>query len=502
MFKKLVALLLKLRHLAMPMDMDLNGKAPKANSLEEANKIIKALWDVIQKLTEKQKTNSKNSSLPSSKDRLSKNKSNIKRNEERRKNPKKKGGQPGHKKYERILLPLDKINNVVSCCPDNICACGGKVILNAENYRRHQQYEFPIIRPVVTEYQIYAGNCNQCHKKQEGLLPHGISFSMLGPRATAMTANLSGTYRISKKNIVNIYRDIFDFNLSVGMVCKAEKTVSRAIAAPVMQAKYFVRSANQVGVNADETGFKEKGKSMWAWIAVSCLVAVFIIRGGRCKKIAKALLGKNFKGILCSDRYSAYQWVPNTSRQICWAHLDRDFRKISERTGSSNIIGVELLLQTNNLFHFWHQFKDGYIDRATLKKKTKPIRIFIEGLLRQGRRSKNNKTSGTCRNILSYGPALWRFLETDGIEPTNNLAERLIRTIAIWRKTSFGTQSKSGSLYMERIMTVVATCKLQGKNILDYLTCAVKSYIEKSAFPSLLPQQNTVSNNITLAVAA
>ena len=480
--------------------MDLKGKAPKANTLEEANKIIKALWDIIQQLNEKLKINSKNSSLAPSRDRSSKNKSNVKRAEERRKNPKKQGGQPGHQKHERVLLPLEKVNHVVPCCPGNACACGGQVVLDAEIYRRHQQYEFPIIRPIVTEYQIYSGTCNQCYQKQVGALPAGISFSMLGQRATAMTANLSGTYRISKQNIVNIYRDIFDFKLSVGMVCKAEKTVSRALALPVNQAKFFIRSSEKVSVNSDETGFKEKGKRMWAWIAISCLVAVFMIRGGRNKRIAQELLGKNFKGILCSDRYSAYQWVPNENRQICWAHLERDFRKISERTGSSSVIGTDLLEQTNNLFHFWHQFKDGHIDRETLKEKTRPIRIFIEGLLRQGKRSKNKKTSGTCQNILSYGKALWRFLETDGVEPTNNLAERLIRTIAIWRKSSFGTQSKAGSLYMERIMTVVATCKLQGRNILDYLTCAVKSHLEQSSFPSLLP--TNIISSTALAIAA
>lgn len=483
------------------MDMDLNGKSPKANTLDEANQIIKALWDIIQKLNEKLKTNSKNSSLSPSKDRASKNKSNIKRTEDRKKNPKKRGGQPGHIKHERILLPLNKVDYVVTCHPHNMCACGGHVIIHADITRRHQQYEFPIIRPIVTEYQIYSGACNQCHLKKSGSLPDGVSAGMLGPRATAMTANLSGTYRISKQNIVNIYRDIFDFNLSVGMVCKAEKTVSRALALPVNQAKSFIRSANQMGVNADETGFKEKGKNIWAWIAVSCFVAVFMIRNNRDKKVAKDLLGKNFTGILCSDRYSAYQWVANEKRQICWAHLERDFRKISERAGSSSIIGSDLLLQTNHLFHFWHQFKEGSIDRKILKKKTKPIRVFVEGLLRQGKRSRNNKTSGTCRNILSYGPALWRFLETDAIEPTNNLAERLIRTIAIWRKTSFGTQSKAGSLYMERIMTVVATCKLQGRNILDYLTRAVKSHIEKSNFPSLLPEISKI-NNAALVVAA
>lgn len=483
------------------MNMNIKGKSPKASTLEEANKIIKALWGIIQQLDEKLKTSSKNSSLSPSKDRSSKNKSNIKRTEERKKNPRKQGGQPGHKKHEREMLSLNKVDHVVSCCPDNKCACGGQVIFNLA-YRRHQQYEFPIIRPIVTEYQIYSGSCNQCNKTQAGFLPHGVSFSLLGPRATAMTAHLSGTYRISKQNIVNMYRDIFDFNLSVGMVCKAEKTVSCAIASPVMQAKHFVRSANQVGVNADETGFKEKGKSMWAWIAVSCLVAVFMIRGGRNKQSAKELLGKNFKGILCSDRYSAYQWIAKENRQICWAHLERDFRKISERIGSSSTIGGDLLTQTNHLFHFWHQFKDGHIDQKILKKKTRPIRIFIEGLLRQGTRSKNKKTSGTCRNILSYGPALWRFLVTDSIEPTNNLAEQLIRTIAIWRKTSFGTQSKAGSLYMERIMTVVATCKLQGRNILNYLTSAVKSHLDKSNFPSLLPNNPITTSNIILAVAA
>ena len=381
-----------------------------------------------------------------------------------------------------------------------MCLCG-LVILRSEIHNRHQQYEFPIIRPIVTEYQIYDGTCNQCNKNHIGKLPHGVSWSMLGPRATAMTANLSGTYRISKQNIVGIYHDIFDFTLSIGMVCKAEKTVSHALAVPVNQAKHFIRSVDAAGVNSDETGFKEKGKPMWAWIAASCLVAVFMIRSGRDKQAAKELLGKNFKGILCSDRYSAYQWIPNEYRQICWAHLDRDFRKISERSGSSSIIGTDLLTQTNHLFHFWHQFKNGNINREILQKKTKLIRVLIEGLLRQGKRSKNNKTSGTCRNILSYGPALWHFLETDNIEPTNNLAERLLRTIAIWRKTSFGTQSKAGSLYMERIMTVVATCKLQGRNILDYLTQAVKAHIENSGIPSLLPKIQP-SNGCILAAAA
>ena len=388
------------------MDIDLKGKMPQANTLEEANKIIKALWDVIQKLNERLKTNSRNSSLAPSNDRLSKNKSNVKRTEERKKNPKKRGGQPGHKKHNRLLLSLDKINRVVPCCPNSACACGGQVILNPE-YRRHQQHEFPIIRPIVTEYQIYSGSCNQCYQKQMGALPDGVSWSRLGPRATAMTANLSGAYRVSKQNIVNLYRDIFDFNLSIGMICKAEKTVSRALSEPVNPAKHFVRSRDQLGVNSDETGFKEKGKSMWAWIAASSSVAVFMIRGSRNKKVAKELLGKNFKGIVCSDRYSAYQWVHNENRQICLAHLERDFRKISERAGLSSTIGADLLTQTNHLFHFWHQFKDDHINRGTLKKKSKPIKIFIEGLLQKGIRNHHSKSKGQALRVSLVKPVAY-----------------------------------------------------------------------------------------------
>ena len=280
--------------------------------------------------------------------------------------------------------------------------------------------------------------------------------------------------------------DIFNFKISTGMVCKSEKTVSKALESPVEEAKQFIQSAGNVAVNADETGFKEKGKKMWAWIAITGHIAVFIIRKSRGNKVAQELLGCKFKGILCSDRYSAYQWVPTDRRQICWAHLDRDFRKISERSGPSQKIGLDLLEQTDTLFHYWHRFKEGAIDRKTLKRKKKPIRTFIEGLLRRGRYSRNKKTAGTCRNILSYQLALWRFLETEGIEPTNNLAEQMIRTLAIWRKTSFGTQSEAGTLYMERIMTAVATCKLQKENILSYLTDTVKSYVCKTKAPSLL----------------
>lgn len=143
------------------MDINLKGKAPTAQTLEEANRVIKALWEMILELNEIKRTNSKNSSLPPSKDKLSKNKSNIKRNEQRKKNPKKPGGQPGHKKHERALLAVDKVDHIISCTSDKRCGCGGCVLLKSEVHRRHQQYEFPVIKPIVTEFQIHCGICRQ-----------------------------------------------------------------------------------------------------------------------------------------------------------------------------------------------------------------------------------------------------------------------------------------------------------------------------------------------------
>jgi len=159
------------------MNIDLKGKTPKAKTLDEANQLIKALWKIVRDLKGKKKPNSKNSSLPPSKDKSSKNKSNVKRNARRKKNPKKPGGQPGHKKHTRELLPLDKVDHTVSCVPDKQCACGSAVVINADIHRRHQQYEFPIIKPIVTEYQLHSGKCSGCNKKHIAKLLESPKFS-------------------------------------------------------------------------------------------------------------------------------------------------------------------------------------------------------------------------------------------------------------------------------------------------------------------------------------
>jgi transposase len=320
---------------------------------------------------------------------------------------------------------------------------------------------------------------------------------MLGPVAMAKVAALTGDYRMSKRNITFLFEDFYGLKISVGTVSNTEKRVSEALKAPVEEAKAFI--PQQPVVNADETSHAEKGKKMWTWVTVAVLVAVFSIRPSRGAKVIKELLGEAFKGILCTDRWSGYSWMATIFRQLCWAHLNRDFKKISERSGKSGKIGDELLLCVRRMFHYWHKFKDGTLSRENFKNIMRPIRKRIEALLLEGAFCGNKKTAGMCKKILKVKEALWTFLEIDNVEPTNNIAEQVIRRIVIWRKTSFGTQSKRGTLYLERVMTVVASCKLQSRNVLNFITEAIQAHLSKTQAPSLT--SSSISGNVILKAA-
>jgi transposase len=324
---------------------------------------------------------------------------------------------------------------------------------------------------------------------------------MLGPYLLALIATLTSDYKMSKRDVVRLFTDLFSLSLSVATIKRAEETVSSAIEPLVEEARDFVQQ--QAIVNCDETSHAECGKRMWTWVAIANSVAVFMIVATRSTKAAKALLGEGFLGILGSDRYSAYTWVAAHCRQICWAHLIRDFKKISERGGQSQRIGWRLLVYTRQMFRLWHAVGDGTLTRTVFKEKMQPIRHAIEALLVEGTNVEHDKTKGTCKKLLKIKVALWAFIEVVGVEPTNNLAERVLRKIVIWRKVCFGTWSASGTLYLERIMTVVATCRLQNRSVFHFLHDAIQANLNKITPPSLLPckslEQKTELFDLTLA---
>ena len=453
-----------------------------------------ALQTRVAELEEKLRTDSSNSSKPPSSDPPSSDPERKKRTGGKRK--RRPGGQPGHEGTTRELLPPEQVDQFVPCPPPARCDCGGRIDCDHEDPQRLQYVELPEVKALVTEFQLLCGVCQRCGRVHLGKLPPGVPPGVLGPRAMAVVAVLSGKYHLSKRQVEELLKDLLGIDIALGTVSNTEERVSAALEQPVEEAKAYVQE--QAVVHADETGHKVAGKKAWVWTAVTRFVSVFLIRASRGAEAAKELLGVAFGGILVSDRWSAYTWVDAVRRQLCWAHLIRDFTKISERGGRSEEIGNKILEYVKEMFVLWNMFHEGKRSRRWLQRKMRPVRKKVEDLLAQGAVCGHAKTEKTCKRILKLKAALWTYVDVPGVEPTNNIAERTIRPYVLWRKASFGTQSVRGNLFVERMLTVSATCKQQNRNVLQYVTAAVQAHYRGETVPSLLPQVHAES---TLAVA-
>ena len=401
------------------------------------------------------------------------------------------GGQSGHEGYHRPLLPPDQVNEFVVVKPGRCRHCRKPLKGEDPDPVRHQVTELPELAAQTTEYQRHRLRCDGCGHATLAALPEGVSAGAFGPRLQAMLAYLSGQAHLSKRQIEELLSDAFGVSISLGSVVAAQQAVSEAVAASVEEAKAYVE--HQPVAYADETGWKEgnatpgRRKKAWLWVAVTRWVTVFLIHARRGTEGARALLGR-FAGHLVTDRWNAYNAWPVSKRQICWAHLIRDFVGFMERGKRSAPIGAALLRQAQKMFSLWHRVRDGTLARSTFRIYLGPIRRRVERLLRRGSRCGESKTEGMCVMILKLAPALWTFARVEGVEPTNNTAERTVRPAVLYRKGCFGTQSAAGSRFVERIFTVVATLRQQGRNVMDYLTIAcARAQVGKRA-PSLLPR--------------
>ena len=297
---------------------------------------------------------------------------------------------------------------------------------------------------------------------------------------------LSGAYRMSKRNIVALLADAFSLDLAVGSVSQLEQHVSEALAAPVEDARDYVRQ--QAAVHIDETGWREARENAWLWTVATDLVTVFAIRSRRDSEVARELLGDDTTAIVGSDRHKAYGYLPVLQRQACWSHLERTFEKFVDRGGDAAWVGQQLLEFTHQMFSWWHRVRDGTLERSSLQTYISDLRLRFRLRLWQGELLADEKTARTCANLAAIEPALWTFVRKEGVEPTNNAAERALRHGVLWRKGSFGTHSPAGSRFVERILTVRDTLRQQQRNVLDYLTEACQATLHHRHAPSLLPQ--------------
>ncbi len=426
------------------------------------------------------KQNSSNSSIPPSK-----NPPNAPAPPPKPKSGRKPGGQTGHPGRHRPVLPVEQMDQVVDIRPSHCGHCGSELTGNDPAPLPHQVAELPPPKVEWTQFNLHGLTCACCGEVTRASLPVGVSVGMLGPRLQAFLANCSAAYRMSKRQIRSLLQDWFHLELSLAAIVTAQEFVSQSLATAVEEARTYVE--RQEAVHADETGWREGRQTAWLWVASALWVTVFLIHRNRSRKAFEALV-RGFDGVLQTDRWNAYAAWPVWMRQLCWAHLIRDFRAFVDFAGTDAVIGRGLLVQVEVMFRGWGRVRDGTWSRESFRRSLTPVRREVRSLLEQGARSPTRKVAATCKDLLKLFPALWTFARVPGVEPTNNQAERAIRPAVIWRTTSFGTHSPAGSRFVERMLTTIATLHQQGRNVAEFVTEACVARLHGRLSPSLLPQ--------------
>jgi len=452
----------------------------RPKTLEEAWQLIEQLVARITELEERLRQTSQNSSRPPSSDTPG-----VRRPPPRPPSGRKPGGQLGHEGHQRELLAAADVDAIVPVKPQRCRYCGARLHGADAAPRRHQVTELPQVRPHVTEYQLHTLDCAHCGAPTTAPIPAGVPTGAFGPRLEATVAVCTGVYHLSRRTTVGVLADLFGVELALGTVSACEQNVSAAVAGPVAEAHAYVQEQDLV--HADETGWRQGRQRAWLWVAVSALVTVFLVHRRRSTEAARALLGELVRAVLVTDRWSAYTHWAVEQRQLCWAHLLREFTAFTERRGVAARVGHACLADAETMFAQWHRVRDGTLTHRRFWRQMRPLRHRVERHLRQGAARADAKTAATCRDLLALRTALWTFIDLPGVEPTNNAAERALRPAVLWRKNSFGTHSAAGSRFAERLLTVAATLKQQGRNIVDYMTAACEASLQGKAAPSLLP---------------
>ena len=448
-----------------------------ATQAGQIEKLLARVEDLEQRLGR----NSRNSSAPPSQDPPG-----APERKRARGSGRKQGGQPGHEGRHRRLLPAEQINRQFDHWPER-CGCGHEFSAAERESDgdplRHQVSELPPITIEVSEHRLHRLCCPCCGAKTRAKLSASVPRGAFGPRLEAMVATLSVRNRVSRRDLVELVRELFGCALSTGAVDAILQRTGAALSVPYEQLLGEIRNAD--AVNVDETGWRLQGGKRTLWGAFTKRLAVFRIAPDRHEREALALLGEEFAGIACSDRWWAYNVLDPAKRQACWSHLLRDFTFHAEGSGPQTDFGKTGLRIAERVFHAWQQFQaDG--DRQTLISEIEPLKHELRALLVQASHGKRNKrTWGLAKNLLKIWPALWTFTTAPGVEPTNNAAERGLRGAVIYRKLSLGSQSEAGERMIERLLSVSQTCRLQKRSMLTYLTDVLTARARGDPLPTL-----------------
>lgn len=412
---------------------------------------------------------SQNSSLPPSSDPPS-----TSRRQAKSPTGKKRGAQRGHPGHHRQMLDPEQVDEVIDHHPHHCSTCQMPLSVELPDALppiRHQVWELPKVKPLVTEHRQHAVECPNCQavvRAPEGEMPR----EGFGPRVTALAGVLHGRFRLSHRETQGVLKVVGGLPVSLGGVVGLCQETAEALAKPYAEIAGRVRLESVV--NVDETSWRQAGKRPWIWTMVGKQATLFQVLTRRNSDSLKALLGADYQGIVISDRYSVYKCLSVDQRAICWAHLKRDFQSFVDLGEKTREWGKQLLEIEQAVFREWHRFREGQIDRAVLLEGLKPTQARMRTLLEEGLGL--SQSEGFCRDLLKLWPALWTFAEREGVEPTNNLAEQALRPVVLWRKGCFGAFSDWGNQFVERILSLSATCRQQGLDLLDTVVNALTAW--------------------------
>jgi transposase len=463
------------------------GKEAVVKTLVELHARIGILTEQVSFLEKKiasLSTNSTNSSKPPSSDgpQVAKPK--------KRKSGRSPGGQKGHKGHKRELLPIEDVKHVYEHYPRVCEKCAAP--LDPETCQetteplRHQTFELPEIKPVVSEHRCHELGCS-CGHKTRAQLPDGIGQSQFEPRVHGAIAYLTSVHKIGRRGIVEIMNTFFGLDLCLGSVCNCIDRVSPELEPVAEEARQTLPESDNL--NIDETGWKCKGDRRYLWVFVSPLVVYFSIAASRGAKVLRSILGEAFKGVITSDDHSAYScYQKNGLRQLCWAHLIRKLKGLKESRSSPDayVFAKNMLKEVGHIFSCWHAFREGFINRQELLNATALMMARMKRYCLKYQNSPDAAVRTRTKRMLDNWTHLFTFLSHEGVEPTNNSAEQAVRPAVQWRKLCFGNQSEAGERFTERILTVTRTCQRQGKNPFHFLSELMEAAFKGVPRPSLL----------------
>jgi transposase len=452
--------------------------------------------DRLKRLEEQARQDSRTSSKPPSQDppksraqRRAEARAKAKELQRKEGERRKQGGQLGHRGAGRELKPSDQMDEIVDHYPEVCGGCERRFEPEQQQpggrFGRHQVAELPPISVIFTEHRTHQLRCRHCRARTSAALPDEVACSPFGCRLQAALVTLAAAYRVSRRGITELARDLFGVTLSTGAADAICRRASDALVGPHCHLQDWV--LDQAAVHVDETGWRTRGEGRALWTATTTDAVVLQIAEHCNREVFDALIGTTYSGIVISDRWNGYSHLDPGRRQVCWSHLKRDFRKHADGLGEQKPFGERGLELTGQVFAAWRSYQHEHRDRDRLQTEITDIQSELRALLEAAspKKARNRWHRQFANNLLKIWPALWTFTTTPGVEPTNNPAERSLRAPVIHRKVSLGTQTEDGERFAERALSAAATCRLQHRSLFTYLSELITAHSRGDPFPAL-----------------